>query len=56
MNLVGIKELAIILGKSENSIRYHIKMGRIKPTLRFGRSMSFDPNEVVKQLQKAIRR
>lgn len=53
--LVTIKELSIILGKSESSLRYHIKMGRIKPTIKLGRSMSFDPGEVLKQLQRGIK-
>lgn len=54
LNLVSLKELAKILGKSENSIRYHIKMGRIRPTLRYGRVMSFDPEEVIKQLKRGV--
>lgn len=49
--LVTLKELAKVLGKSENSIRYHIKMGRIRPKLRFGRVMSFEVDEVIRQLR-----
>ena len=55
VNLVTIKELSKILGKSENSIRYHIRMGRIKPKLKFGRSMSFEVEDVLRQLQRGIR-
>lgn len=53
-NLVSLKELARMLGKSENSIRYHVRMGRIKPTLKFGRAMSFNPDEVMKQLKRPV--
>ncbi len=53
--LVTLKELARLLGKSENSIRYHVRMGRIVPTLKLGRSMSFDPEEVLNQLKQRIR-
>lgn len=56
INLVSLKELAKLLGKSENSIRYHVKMGRIKPTIRYGRVMSFDPEEVIKQLKRSVHR
>lgn len=52
--IISIKELAVILGKTESSIRYHIRMGRIKPTVRFGRSYGFDPEQVVKDLQKGL--
>ncbi len=53
--LVGFKELSQILGRSENSLRYHFRMGRFIAAARFGRSYSFDPNEVLKQLQRGIK-
>jgi DNA-binding transcriptional MerR regulator len=49
---VSIKELSAILGRSENSLRYHYRMGRIKPTIRFGRTYSFNLDEVIEQLKK----
>ncbi len=52
--LVSLKALSQLLGKSENSLRYHLKMGRIKPAVKFGRSYSFDPAEVLKQLKRGI--
>lgn len=51
---VNVKELSQILGKSENSIRYYIKMGYIKPTTRYGRVMSFDPNEVINRAKRFV--
>lgn len=54
--LLSLKELSQILGRSENSIRYHIKMGRIQPTVRLGRTYSFDPDDVMRQLQKGLKR
>lgn len=54
IKLLSVRELAIALGKSENSIRYHIRMGRIKPTLKFGRNMSFDYDQVIKQLKRGV--
>jgi predicted site-specific integrase-resolvase len=53
--LIQVKELSQILGRSENSIRYHMRMGRIKPTAKFGRSYSFDPEEVMKQLKRELK-
>ena len=53
---LSLKKLAAFLGKSESSIRYHIRVGRIVPTLKYGRAMSFDTDEVIKQLQRGIRR
>jgi hypothetical protein len=50
--LVSIKELARALGRSENSVRYHIRMGRIKPAIRLGRTYSFNVDDVIGQLQK----
>lgn len=54
--LLNIGELSLLLGRSENSLRYHIRMGRIKPTAKFGRCYSFDPDDVLKQLQKNLPR
>jgi hypothetical protein len=54
--LVEFKELSQILGRSENSLRYHFRMGRFTATAKFGRSYSFDPDEVLKQLQRGIKR
>ncbi|WP_413578219.1 helix-turn-helix domain-containing protein [Bdellovibrio sp. HCB290] len=51
---ITIAELSKLLGKSENSLRYHLKQGRIKPTIKLGRSMLFDPEQVIKQLQRSI--
>lgn len=53
--LVTLKELSQILGKSEASIRYHYRMGRILPSARFGRVYSFNPAEVMKQLQRGTK-
>ena len=55
MNLVSLKDLAQILGKSENSLRYHLRMGRFSPTVRYGRVMSFNPNKVIEQLQRGVK-
>jgi len=52
MKLVSLQELAAILGKSESSIRYHMRCGRIVPKLKLGKTYSFDAQEVVKRLQK----
>ena len=52
--LISVKDLAAALGRSENSIRYHIRMGRITPTLKFGRCMSFDLQQVIKQLKRGV--
>lgn len=54
LNIVSLKELSKLLGKSEASIRYHIRMGRITPTLLYGRVMAFDPDGVLRQLQRGI--
>ena len=51
---ISLKELAIKLGKSESSIRYHIRMGRIKPEIKLGRSMLFDLDKVISQLKRRI--
>lgn len=51
-NLVSLKELSVILGKSESSIRYHIRMGRIVPTIKLGKNYSFDANEVIQRLKQ----
>lgn len=53
---ISIKELSEKLGVSESSLRYHLRMGRIKPSLKLGVRMLFDPQEVIRQLQKDIRR
>ncbi len=53
-SFVPLKELCIILGKSENSLRYHLRKGRIKPTLKLGRHMLFDPEQVLRQLQRGV--
>ncbi len=52
--LISLKELSVVLGKSENSIRYHIRMGRIRPAARFGRVYGFDPDEVLRQLKRDV--
>lgn len=52
--LLTLKDLSTALGKSENSIRYHLKMGRIKPTVRFGRVYGFNLEQVMLQLKKAV--
>lgn len=52
---ISLKELSIKLGKSESSIRYHIRRGRIKPAFKLGRSYSFDLENVMKQLQQSIK-
>lgn len=52
--LISLKELAKLLGKSESSLRYHQKMGRITAIAKFGRCYSFDPEQVLKQLSKGI--
>lgn len=54
--LISLKELASELGRSENSIRYHLRMGRITPKIKLGRSMSFDLDDVLKQLQRGVNR
>lgn len=54
--LVSLKELSILLGRSEHSLRFHIRKGRITPAAKFGRSYSFDPDEVLRQLQKGVKR
>ena len=51
---VSLKELSRLLGKSENSIRYHVRMGRIRPSVRYGRVMAFDYVEVIKQLKRGV--
>jgi hypothetical protein len=53
--LIGLNELAKILGKSSSAIRYHMRMGRIKPTAKFGRTCSFDTDEVLRQLKREIK-
>lgn len=50
--LVRLKELSFILGRSESSLRYHFRLGRFKPAAKLGRSYSFDPEEVLKQLRR----
>jgi hypothetical protein len=50
--LVSCKEIAQILGLSENSIRWHVRMRRINP-VRLGKRLLFDPDQVVNQLNKA---
>lgn len=53
--LVSLKELSCLLGRSENALRYHMRMGRIKPAIKLGRVYSFDPEQVMKELQRSIR-
>jgi predicted site-specific integrase-resolvase len=53
---LSLKELGLLLGLSENSLRYHLRMGRIKPSLKLGTRMLFDVDEVICQLQRDIRR
>ena len=48
---VDTKKLAVILCMTVDAIRYHIKMGRIVPTVRLGRKMLFDPEAVLAQLK-----
>lgn len=55
VKIVSLKQLAQILGKSENSLRYHVRLGRIKPAFKFGRTMSFDLDDVFRQLKRGIR-
>lgn len=50
--LVSLRELSQILGKSESSIRYHVRMKRILPHGKLGRNYCFDINEVMKQIRK----
>ena len=45
--MLGIKEVAQILGVSEMTIRRHIMNGDIK-TIRYGRKYVIDANEMVK--------
>lgn len=53
--LVNFKDLSKLFGRSENSLRYHFKKGRFTASAKFGRSYSFAPNEVLKQLQRGIK-
>lgn len=55
MKLLTLKELAKVLGRSESSVRYHVRKGRIQPTFRLGRSMSFAEEEVLKSLKKSAK-
>jgi len=48
---VDTKRLALILCMTVDAVRYHIKMGRITPTVRLGRKMLFDPEAVLAQLK-----
>ena len=50
--LVSLNELATFLGKSPSAIRYHMRMGRIIPTIKLGKTYSFDPDEVLKRLKQ----
>lgn len=50
--LVSLKELSIILGKSESSVRYHMRMGRIVPTIKLGKNYIFNPVEVIQRLKQ----
>lgn len=54
--LVSLKELSHVLGRSENALRYHVRMGRIRPSAKFGRVYSFDPEQVMKDLQRDIKK
>lgn len=51
-NFLTTRQLAQELGRSENSIRFHIKKGRIKPTLKLGRIRLFTMEDVLRQLKK----
>jgi len=53
--LVSLAELAQTLGRSENSIRYHLRMGRIKPTVKLGRCYCFNLDQVMKDLQRGLK-
>lgn len=53
--LVSLRSLASLLGKSESSLRYHLRMGRITPAAKFGRTYSFDPEDVLRQLKRGVR-
>jgi predicted DNA-binding transcriptional regulator AlpA len=53
--LVNLKELSRIVGRSESSLRYHIRKGRIQPSAKFGRSPSFDSEEVMRQLKRGLK-
>ncbi len=55
MKLLSLKELSCALGKSEESIRYHIRRGRIAPTGRLGRVYVFNLESVLKQLQRGVK-
>jgi predicted HTH domain antitoxin len=53
--LISLKQLSKFLGKSENSIRFHIKMGRIKPSGKLGRCYLFNPKDVLAQLKRDVK-
>lgn len=52
---MSMKELSEMLGLTENSLRYHFRMGRIRPSLKVGSRLLFDPADVVRQLQRDIK-
>jgi hypothetical protein len=55
LNLISLKQLCKFLGKSENSVRFHIKMGRIKPSGKLGRCYLFNPKDVLVQLKRDVK-
>lgn len=54
--LITFKELSIFLGRSEDSLRYHFKKGRFTASAKFGRSYAFVLDDVLKQLQRGIKK
>lgn len=50
--LVSFKQLSLILGKSESSLRYHMRMGRITPCSGLGRCKVFDVEEVLREIKR----
>lgn len=49
-----LKDLAIKLGVSESSVRYHIRQKRIKPSFKLGSRMLFNLEDTIKQLSKGL--
>jgi predicted DNA-binding transcriptional regulator AlpA len=54
--LISFKELSQIIGCSENSVRYHYRMGRFKAAAKLGKRVLFDANEVLAQLKRDLPR
>lgn len=52
--LVPVEEAARILGRSHWSLRYDVRIGRLRP-VRFGGRLFFERSELVRMIERARR-